>query len=217
MTLKAHLYLSVRNPNSYFAARQYHQLQQSHDIDIEVRTVYPLAIRYPEYFEKNSPLWIPYLIRDCHRYAEFMGMGFGLPKPDPIVQNLETLEISSEQPYIFRLARLLQLSTEQGAGLAFADHLLSLIWDGQTTDWDQGDHLARVARAAGLDLAELDRQAKAEAAEIDQRIFANQDTLHEEGHWYTPSLVFNGELFFSESRYDLALWRLEQHGLSKRI
>ena len=54
MTLKAHLYLSVRNPNSYFAARQYHQLQQSHDIDIEVRTVYPLAIRYPEYFEKNS-------------------------------------------------------------------------------------------------------------------------------------------------------------------
>jgi 2-hydroxychromene-2-carboxylate isomerase len=216
MTLKAHLYLSVRNPNSYFAARQYHQLQQSHDIDIDVRAIYPLAIRYPDYFDKASPLWVPYLIRDCRRYAEFMGMGFDLPKPDPIVQNLDTLKISEDQPYIFRLTRLLQLASEKGVGLAFAEKLMTLIWSGQTTGWDEGDHLARAARTTGLDLVDLDQCAETEGAAIDQRIFTNQDDLHEDGHWYTPSFVFEGELFFSESRFETALWRLEQHGLEKR-
>jgi 2-hydroxychromene-2-carboxylate isomerase len=217
MTLKAHLYLSVRNPNSYFAALQYHQLQISHDIEIEVRAVYPLAIRYPDYFEKTSSLWVPYLIRDCRRYGEFMDMDFDLPKPDPIVQNLETLEISKDQPYIFRLTRLLQLAADQGAGLLFAKHLMTLIWSGKTRGWDEGDHLANAAAAAGLSLDDLDGEIETSGDQIDKQIFANQDKLHEEGHWYTPSFVFEGELFYGESRFNMALWRLEQQGLKKRI
>jgi 2-hydroxychromene-2-carboxylate isomerase len=216
MTLQAHLYLSVRNPNSYFGARHYHELEQRYDIDIEVRAVYPLAIRYPDYFEKASPLWVPYLIRDCRRYADYKGMGFDLPKPDPIIQNLETLEIAAEQPYIFRLTRLLQQAANEGVGLAFADRLMTLIWSGETTDWDQGDHLAQAAQAAGLDLATLEATINSNEEAIDQKIFANQDALHDDGHWYTPSLVFDNELFFSESRFDLALWRLKQHGLKDR-
>ena len=216
MTLKAHLYLSVRNPNSYFAALQYHELQRDYDIEIEVRAVYPLAIRYPDYFEKTSPLWVPYLIKDCRRYAEFMGMGFDLPNPDPIVQNLETLKISDEQPYIFRLTRLLQLAADQHAGLLFAKHLMTLIWSGKTQGWDEGDHLANAAAAAGLNLEDLDKNIEASGDQIDKQIFANQDKLHEEGHWYTPSFVFEDELFYGESRFDLALWRLEQHGLKQR-
>ena len=187
-----------------------------HDIEIDVRAVYPLAIRYPDYFEKTSPLWVPYLIRDCRRYGEFMGMDFDLPKPDPIVQNLETLEIADEQPYIFRLTRLLQLAATRGAGLLFAKHLMTLIWSGKTRGWDEGDHLANVAAAAGLNLDELDGEIEFSGGQIDKQIFANQDKLHEEGHWYTPSFVFDDELFYGESRFDLALWRLEQHGLQRR-
>jgi hypothetical protein len=46
---------------------------------------------------------------------------FRLPRPDPIVQNMTTLEIAAEQPYIYRLTRLGAAAQIEGRSLEFAD------------------------------------------------------------------------------------------------
>jgi 2-hydroxychromene-2-carboxylate isomerase len=215
-TFQADLYLSIRNPNSYLVARQYQQMERDYELEIRVKPVYPLAIRNPDYFEETSPLWVPYLIMDCRRYAEYHGMTFELPQPDPIVQDLDSLEISKDQPYIYRLTRLAAESVNRGRGLAFTCELLDLIWSGSVVGWDEGEHLAHCAARAGLDLAELDAAVAANAQELDAEIFRNQDDLQSAGHWYTPSFVFEGNLFFGDSRVELALSQMKKTGLKRR-
>jgi 2-hydroxychromene-2-carboxylate isomerase len=68
-----------------------------------------------------------------------------------------------------------------------------------------------------LDLAELDVEALSDAEALDTEIAANQAALEAAGHWGVPTLVFDGEPFFGQDRIDMALWRMEQKGLTKRV
>ena len=100
-------------------------------------------------------------------------------------------------------------------GLAFADEVSRLIWGG-AENWHEGGHLAGAAQRAGLDLAELDAEATADADALDKEIAANQAALETAGHWGVPTLVFDGEPFFGQDRIELAIWRMEQKGLVRR-
>ncbi len=84
------------------------------------------------------------------RVAQFHGIPFGPPKPDPIVQNLATREIADDQPYILRLTRLGQAAARRGRGIAFAHEVAKLIWGG-AENWHEGEHLAGAAERAGLE------------------------------------------------------------------
>ena len=150
------------------------------------------------------------------RVAQFHGIPFGPPRPDPIVQDVKTRKISDEQPYIFRLTRLGQAAARKGKSLAFCDEVSRLIWGG-AENWHEGEHLAEAARRAGLDLAELDVEALADATELDFEIAANQSALEAAGHWGVPTLVFDGEPFFGQDRIEMAVWRMEQKGLKRRV
>lgn len=215
MTLSADLFWSFRSPYSYLAIGRYRALAASHDVDINLRPVYPLAIRQPDFFERNHPNWLSYTMRDMIRVAQFHGIPFGPPRPDPIVQNIATREIAAEQPYIYRLTRLGQAASRRGKSLAFCDEAAQLIWGG-AQDWHMGDHLAGAAKRAGLDLTELDAEAEADAAVLDTEIAANQVALEIAGHWGVPTLVFDGEPFFGQDRIEMARWRMEQKGLRPR-
>lgn len=215
MTLSAQLFWSFRSPYSYLAIGRYRALAQSHDLDIAVRPVFPLAIRQPDFFERNHPNWLGYTMRDMRRVADFHGIAFGPPRPDPIVQDVHTRRIADEQPYIFRLTRLGQVAARRQKGLAFCHEVGALIWGG-AADWHLGDHLAGAAARAGLDLAELDAEAEADAVQLDQDIIANQQALEASGHWGVPTLVFDDEPFFGQDRFELAKWRMEQKGLVPR-
>src|SRR3546814_15964817 len=105
-------------------------------------------------------------MRDMIRVAQFHGIPFGPPRPDPIVQNFATRAIAAEQPYIHRLTRLGQAAARRGKGLAFAHEAGQLIWGG-AQDWHLGDQLADAARRAGLELAELDDKAARNTAAPD--------------------------------------------------
>jgi 2-hydroxychromene-2-carboxylate isomerase len=216
MTHTADLFWSFRSPYSYLATRRYRALTESHDLNIALRPVYPLAIRQPDFFERNPPNWLRYTFTDMFRVAQFHGIPFGPPRPDPIVQDVATRKIAAEQPYIFRLTRLGQAAARRGKSLAFCDEVSQLIWGG-AENWHQGDHLAGAANRAGLDLAELDAEAVAEAEALDAEIAANQTALEAAGHWGVPTLVFDGEPFFGQDRIELALWRMEQKGLERRV
>src|SRR3546814_16486948 len=131
-------------------------------------------------------------MRDMIRVAQFHGIPFGPPRPDPIVQNVATREIAAEQPYIHRLTRLGQAASRRGKGLAFCDEVAQLIWGG-ARDWHLGDHLAGAARRAGLDLANLAAEAERDAEELDTEIAANKVALASAGHWGVPTPGFDGE------------------------
>ncbi len=215
MTLAADLFWSFRSPYSYLATRRYRALTEEYDLSITLRPVYPLAIREPDFFERSHPNWMRYTFTDMFRVAQFHGIPFGPPRPDPIVQDVRTREIAAEQPYIFRLTRLGQAAARRGSSLAFCDEVSRLIWGG-AENWHEGDYLAGAAARAGLSLAELDAEALAEAKTLDAEIAANQDALETAGHWGVPTLVFDGEPFFGQDRIELAVWRMRQKGLATR-
>jgi len=215
MTLQADVYWSFRSPYSYLATRRYVELTEKYDLKINQRFVYPLAIRDPDFFEKNHPNWLGYTFRDMIRVAQFMGIPMAPPNPDPIVQDIATRKIADEQPYIFELTRMGQAASRRGLGLEFANEVSQMIWGG-TAGWHEGDHLEKATERAGLDYAELKAEAATEAEALDAEIADNQKALEAAGHWGVPTLVFEGEPFFGQDRIDLALWRMKQKGLAER-
>jgi 2-hydroxychromene-2-carboxylate isomerase len=215
MNLYAELFWSFRSPYSYLAIGRYRALAESHNLSIIVRPVYPLAVRQPDFFERNPPNWLSYTMRDMRRVAEFHGIAFGPPRPDPIVQDLATRRIADEQPHIYRLTRLGQAAARRDKSLAFCHEVGALIWGG-ARNWHEGDYLAQAATRSGLDLAELDGEVAEQAESLDREIAANQAALDASGHWGVPTLVFDGEPFFGQDRIDIAKWRMEQKGLKPR-
>ena len=215
MTLSADIFWSFRSPYSYLATRRYRALAEEYDLTLNLRPVYPLAIRQPDFFERNHPSWFRYLFTDVARLSQYLGVPFVPPRPDPIVQNIATRQIAQDQPHIFRLTRLGQAAARRGKSLAFADEVSRLIWGG-TAGWNEDDHLAGAAARAGLDIAELEAEIERESEELDAEIAANQAALEAAGHWGVPTLVFQGEPFFGQDRIDIAVWRMEQQGLTRR-
>jgi 2-hydroxychromene-2-carboxylate isomerase len=217
MTLSIDVFWSFRSPYSYLATPRLVEMQERYDLDVSWRPVLPLAIRKSDFFDKVNPLWPPYLVRDVHRIAEYLGLPFRWPRPDPVVQRPEggRLVTDAEQPHIHRLTRLGTLAAERGRGLAFADEVSRVIWGG-TEGWNEGDHLTQAAERAGLDLAELDAVASSESERLDAAIEANQRDHEKAGHWGVPTCVFEGEPFFGQDRLDLLLWRLRKAGLEER-
>src|SRR5262249_35827459 len=157
-----------------------------YDLVIEVRPVYPLAVRTGDFFVKQHPLWIPYLLRDTARIAEMQGMPYRWPRPDPVVVDIGTRAAVPDQPHIHRLTRLGCAAAEAGHGLMFLHHVSHLLWSGEVDGWHEGEHLARAAAGAGVDLAELDAKIAADPDRYEAIVQANQEAHLAGGHWGVP-------------------------------
>lgn len=123
------------------------------------------------------------------------------------------------RPYFFRdtqrVAEYLGVPFRRPA-LPFIDEVSRLLWDGSVTGWDQGEHLARAAERAGLDLGDMERAIAADPVPRKALIEANQAAQRAAGHWGVPLFVFEGEPFFGQDRLDVLLWRMKQKGLRPR-
>jgi 2-hydroxychromene-2-carboxylate isomerase len=214
MTLTVDLFWSFRSPYSYLALAKAVPLTRAYDLEIVARPVYPLAVRVPDFFKRTNPQFAPYVQRDAVRVAQWLGVPFRFPRPDPIVQDMKTLEVAPEQPRIQRLMRLGAAAQEAGRGLSFIDEVSRVLWDGTVDGWDQGPHLAEATAKAGLDLARLDAAIAADPERYEAIIEGNEHAHARSGHWGVPTFVFEGEPFFGQDRIDLLVWRLEQKGLN---
>ncbi len=215
--LEVDLFWSFRSPWSYLATPRLVDWQRRYHLKVRFRPVYPIALRTPEFFSSVHPLWFSYFMKDVFRVAEYLGLPFQWPNPDPVVQvpgDDGRPRTAPEQPYIHRLTRLGALAEELGAGLEFAAAVSGLIWT--TSGWDQGDRLADAVAGVGLDLAAMDERVSAEADRLEQVIADNEAAHLEAGHWGVPTVAFDGEPFFGQDRLDVLKWRLEQAGLSER-
>ena len=216
MTLRYDLYWSFRSPYSYLVTPRLVALEKEYDVVANVRVVYPIAVRQPGFFSSSDPLWFTYFLRDVFRSAEYVGLPFAWASPDPVLMDPRTRTYPKEQPHIHRLTRLGQAATERGKGLAFLNEVSGVIWGGKIKNWHEGDHRARAAERAGLDLAEMDTAVAAEPERLDGVITASQEAQRAGGHYGVPLMVFNGEPFFGQDRFDQLKWRMQQKGLAKR-
>ena len=185
---------------------------------VRFRPVYPLAIRTPEFFDKLHPLWPSYFMRDVFRVAEYLGLPFLPPRPDPVVQEVSDgrFRTAAEQPYIHRVTRLGVVAEERGHGIEFANEVAGLIWGG-TENWHEGSHLADASRrGSAWTWPSSTRLAEREVERIEAVIAQNQTDHEAAGHWGVPTCAFRGEPFFGQDRLDVLLWRLQQQGLKER-
>lgn len=218
MTLTADLFFSFRSPYSYLATPRLHEMTRTWDLEIALRPVYPIAVRDPGFFSRNPPGWVPYLGRDTRRVAEYLGLPYGFPRPDPIVQDRETRAIAADQPYIRRITRMGVAAARRGprAGMDFILHVTAGMWGERVQDWHLDANLAPMVARAGLDFAALKAEVEADPDGLDAEVQANQDALEACGHWGVPTLAFEGEPFFGQDRVELALWTMKKAGLQPR-
>ncbi len=216
MSLSFDLFWSFRSPYCYLALPRILQIHKKYDVEVNVRPVYPMAVRSPDFFKRVHPSYRRYHLMDSQRVADYLGIPYRRPIPDPIVQDLETNEIDPKQPYIYRLTRLGTAAVLAGRGLPFLEQVSRLLWDGSVEGWDRGTHLADALARAGLDLAVLDRDMTEDPGRYDALIERNQNAHARAGHWGVPTTVFEDEPFFGQDRIELLLWKMQQHGLYSR-
>ena len=207
------LFWSFRSPFSYLALPGARDMLARHAVTLRFRPVLPIAVRDPSqlFTPANRPR-VRYIQLDWLRRAEMLGLPHRWPSPDPIVQDLQTMAIAAEQPFIYRLSHLGVEAQRRGRGIEFASEVSQLLFGG-TRDWHLGEHLQQATARAGLDLAAMDA-AITEPASHAAEIAANQQALSDAGHWGVPTFVYNGEPFFGQDRIDSLCWQLRKDGLA---
>ena len=210
------VFWSFRSPYSYLLTPRLVELVREFDVTCNVRIVYPIAVRQADFFSNADPLWFFYLMKDTYRTAQFLGLPYRWPSPDPVYMDPATRSYPKEQPYIHRLSHLGVAAAERGRGLEFISEVSMLIWNGATDNWHEGDHLANAAARAGLDLAEMDAAVAADTTHYVAQVETNQVDQRKGGHYGVPLMVHEDEPFFGQDRFDQLKWRLEQKGLHRR-
>jgi 2-hydroxychromene-2-carboxylate isomerase len=216
MTLSVDFFFSFRSPYSYLALPKTLTLMADYDVTVNLRPVYPLAVRVPGFFKKTNPQFARYVVLDSSRVAKHDNIPFHFPRPDPIVQDMATLEVAAHQPYIHRLTRLGAMAQLEGRSLDFVAAIAPVMWDGTVKGWNEGDHLANAATRAGFDLAAMDAAISADPDRYEHLISTNESDHAASGHWGVPTFVFEKEPFFGQDRIDLLIWRMQSKGLTRR-
>jgi 2-hydroxychromene-2-carboxylate isomerase len=62
----------------------------------------------------------------------------------------------------------------------------------------------------------MDTVQAAEAERLDAVIRQNEVDQRLGGHYGVPLMVYEGEPFFGQDRYDQLVWRMQQKGMARR-
>jgi 2-hydroxychromene-2-carboxylate isomerase len=208
MTKTIELYWSHMSAYCYLVLDRALALSKRDDIVLNPRPVLPGVIRNAARFDKASKVEIDYFDMDVRRIAESLDLPIREPVPSPVVFKLGTWEAATKQPHVYYLYYLTLSAIRHNKGLAFLDKVARLLWDGSTDNWHQADHLKNAAENAGLEFSVINAEALSRQAEFDLQLKHNERALLEAGHWGVPTLVYRGEPFFGQDRFDLLLWRL---------
>ena len=120
MTLTYDPFWSFRSRYSYLVTPRLLEFERDFDVKANVRPVYPIAVRIDGFFKAVNPLWWSYLRRDVARTAGMLVLPYAPPRPDPIVMDLKSGEVSKEQPHIGRLTGLGVAAAERGRAWSFS-------------------------------------------------------------------------------------------------
>ena len=210
--MQVDLYFSFRSPYSYLILPRMVNLRDKHNVNVNFKLVYPLAIREPEFF-KGKNLFTYFYIRsiDYKKHAKLNGMKFVAPKPDPINQNMLTGKISKHQPYIFKLCHFCQ-AIEKSKQLDFALEVSNLIFGG-FQDWHMDESISAVTAKLGLNFNDIEQSRQQNDDKLKDEILLNQKQQLKAGHHGVPLTVYKDKFFFGQDRFHHLISALEQDGL----
>ena len=83
-------------------------------------------------------------------------------------------------------------------------------------NWIAVESMSAAVSRAGLDLDDLDRQIREHAKRYDAVLDENDEAQRKAGHHGVPLMVYDGEAFFGQDRFDQFVWRLQQRGMRRR-
>ena len=181
------LWFSFRSPYSYIALQRVADLVSAAGATLRLRYILPMVMRgLPVPLEKRL-----YIMRDCKREADMVGMPFGRTV-DPVGVGVE------------RALAVLHHVVGHGQGVAFAHSALQAAFaDGIELASDAG--LATAARRAGVS----DDDVRAALADESWRATAeeNRKDLFAAGLWGAPTFcVDGGPAYWGQDR----IWALEE-------
>ena len=208
------VFWSFRSPYSYLVTNDLLKLREDYEVQVRLRPVLPIALRAKSMiFDASDKKRPRYIVMDARRRAEFLGLAFVWPKPDPVIQDRETFSVPEEQPLIWWLTGLGVIAESLGKGIDFAHAAAAVIWCG-IPDWDKSDHLAQAAKNIGLSLTDM--ETAMHEADVRASVADNHQALEQAGHWGVPTMVFQGEPFFGQDRIETLRWRLDGEGLARK-
>lgn len=206
MAQQVDVYFSLQNDYCYFLVDRLIWLERQ-GVTITVRPVLGGVLRIPERYQHRDELEQRYFQHDTARTAEFLGLPYAYPDPSPIAFEPGSLWVAAkEQPLIERLYRLFVGAVRAGAGVAFLDTVVRMLWDGSTPGWDSGDHLAKALQRADLNIDDLleGNTWPSVLHELEQ----NAQRMLDAGHWGVPLCVIGHEPFYGQDRFDQVVWWL---------
>jgi len=237
---------SIRSPYSYLVINRLAYLQSNYNCKVTMRVIFPGAIRMPDVAggavddEGNQVLQVPAqkthykqggrwykwadCVWDCYRVAEFQGVPWKFANPDPIDQNhypflglnygqVPTIEGQTWISWMVRLANAAQLA---GKSMEFLLFTGPLVWGGQSDFWPADIPAAWNMLKTDLDYDETIADIQKNPEKYDACWQESQPMQMASGHGGVPNMIFRGEPFFGQDRFDHLFFRLRQNGLTMR-
>jgi 2-hydroxychromene-2-carboxylate isomerase len=205
------VYYSLQSDYCYFLLDRLLELADQ-QVDVVIKPVLGGVLRIPERYSNRDALEQSYFVTDTTRLAAFLGLPYAYPDPSPITFRPGSLWVAeNKQPRNEHLYRLFVGSVRAGRGLAFLDTVGRMLWDGSTRNWDQGEHLRQSMQQAGLN-----QDAVLEATswqDAQSYLEQNATDILNDGHWGVPLMVYEGEPFYGQDRFDHLQWRMKENGV----
>lgn len=210
MGARVEVYYSLQSDYCYFLLDRVLGLRAA-GVEIVIRPVLGGVLRLPERYRERDELEQRYFATDTARLAEYLELPYGYPDPSPIAFKPGSLWIAEQnQPLNEYLYRLFVGADRAGRALDFLGRVGRLLWDGSTPGWNRETHLADALAAAGMDLNDILNATTWESAksQLDQ----NADAMLAAGHWGVPLMIYDGEPFYGQDRFNQLVWRMKTKG-----
>ena len=180
MTLSVDLFFSFRSPYSYLALPKTSKLVADYDVTVNLRPVYPLAVRVPGFFKNQSAIRPLRRARlQPRRQTPEHPVPLSPPRSDRAghgdAGGRRASALHSPPDPVRAMAQL------EGRSLVFVEALARVLWDGSVNGWNEGDHLAGAAAKAGFNLAAMDAAISADPDRYEKVISGNEAITRRQG------------------------------------
>jgi len=230
--LNVDVYYSMRSPYSYLVLSRLLYLHSNYNVDVTIRVILPIAVRSPgALFTPQEPghvsgRWYKWAdaVHDTFRVGQQQGVPFRMAAPDPITQDTyppgeATMVISpiEKQPFIIWLTRMGAAAEMEGKSNEYVAAVSPLIWGGEAPigEWPKMVPEA-FERGTGMKYDATIKDIQKNPEKYDAVWLKHQDGQLATGHGGVPNMVFRGEPFFGQDRFDALFWRLRENGLTAR-
>ena len=205
------VYWSLQSTYCYFLTQRLYELSLRADVDVHLKPVRPGVLRLPDAYRDRSTMEMAYFDRDAERTAAYLDLPFAEPKPSPVAFKKGKWVAKARQPRIDKLQRMLMVAVNEGKGQALLYSLMHNIWSGQIRGWDKDETLDETLIFADLGPDHVRKKIAKDAEALDAQILQNEQDMYAAGHWGVPLMVYRGEAFYGQDRFDQLLWRIEEN------